>query len=276
MTGRFHHSNHFEDKFKLVKDGRFTGIVHTRPDRLSVPLKHKKPKVWAIWSDLFHWSVDDEFIDKAFAVMALSQQHTFLILTKRPERMHRYFHACDDTWKTRVGAIQHHCDVYYAKTCPEGQFGEKGSGRVIVADNWPLHNVWLGIPAENQEQADSRVPILLRTLAANRFVNIEPMLGPIDIERSMAQLYTGGGVQSIMSGHTRMPRINLVILGGETGPGARLAHASWMRFVSSQCDSAGIDFFLKSMGTAYERIHGKGAAPVGLSIGGKLPWRENA
>lgn len=148
-------------------------------ERLGRPLGWKKPRRVFVnsMSDLFHPDVPFEFLDRVFAVMALASQHTFMVLTKRPERMREYIagvlgepidtprdFALFDAWRAVHGE---HC-------------GQR---------SWPLSNVWLGVTAESQEQADARIPILLDTPAAKRFVSVEPMLGPVDVSPWLPRSY---------------------------------------------------------------------------------------
>lgn len=199
-------------------DGRFNGQIRLMEKNLDLPLHVRKPTVWAVWNDLFHEDVPELFILKAFAVMAEAPQHTFLILTKRPELMHEVLNSptvANDVWlMTNTGL--------------------DGSKPL-----WPLPNVWLGTTTENQEQADKRIPILLQIPAAFRFVSIEPMLGPVDIS-----IY-------LYSGWTEPPYddiINWVVCGGESGPGARSMHPEWVRSLRDQCQAAGTAFFFKQWG----------------------------
>lgn len=203
-----------------TKVGVFNGKVRLRADNLELPIRTKKPTVWAIWNDLFHDDVDFGFIDAAHAIMYKCPQHLFLILTKRPEKM---------------------------SDCFLGNGGLK-----------PLPNLWLGVTAENQEQADKRIPILLRTPAAKRYVSIEPMLGPVDLMNVTQSLSSGpavvsGSVLGHTDGHLFSPRgaagrgLDWVICGGESGPGARPMHPTWARSLRDQCQAAGVPFFLKQM-----------------------------
>lgn len=147
-------------------------VLH--PGRLEMPLRWKKPRRVFVnsMSDLFHEQVPDEFIAEVFDVMARcgpcfrSEPHTFQILTKRPERMRE--------WVTRISDT------------PHGQPKLPGGYGVFAVETWPLPNVWLGVSAEDQERADERIPILLQTPAAVRFVSCEPLLGPIDLRRFLA------------------------------------------------------------------------------------------
>ncbi len=179
--------------------------------KLTEPLPWRKPRKIFVcsMSDLFHKSVPFEFIDEVFTIISACQQHTFQILTKRPEVMNEYI------------------DGLYAGLC---KF-HKGE-----PFQWPFKNVWLGVTAENQEMADKRIPILLQTPAAKRFVSVEPMLGAIDINQD----YYGGKFWGDM--------LDLVICGGETGPGARPMDLDWARNLRDQCDQCGIPFFFKNVG----------------------------
>ena len=195
--------------------GCFNGTIRLRLDRLDIPLKRKKPTVYAVWSDLFHPDVPDEFIEKALNVVYDAKQHTFLILTKRPERMRDFL------------------------------LGTSGAGA-----NFQFDNLWLGVTAENQEHADNRIPILLQVPAAKRFVSIEPMLGAID--------FTGIGTV-IENGEFEEPDyrhglcdLDAIVLGGESGHGARPMHPDWARGVRDQCQAAGVPFFFKQWGEWHE------------------------
>lgn len=160
-------------RYGYPKDEPFRVTLHE--DRLTGPLRWRTPRMIFVCSmgDLFHADVPFDFIDRVFAVMALCPQHTFQVLTKRPERMESYindWHAtvplerCFDRRKGCVYAIV-----------------DKIAGRYVVPRYWPLPNVWLGTSVENQQAADERIPHLLRCPAAVRFVSAEPLLGPVDL-----------------------------------------------------------------------------------------------
>lgn len=152
---------------------------------LTQPLRWKRPRRIFVNSmgDLFHEDVPDEWIDQVFAVMALSPQHSFQILTKRSARMREYL--C-----TRAGDWQ----IVWPDANPPGalpisrheqRLAMRGAGwpDAILRPSFPLPNVWLGVSAEDQRRADERIPDLLATPAAIRFVSAEPLLGPIDFTR---------------------------------------------------------------------------------------------
>jgi protein gp37 len=243
-------------------DETWAPVVH--PERLTVPLKWRKPRRVLV-SDLFHEDVPDEFLDRVFAVMALTPQHTYQVLTKRPERMRAYL-----TWRdnhrvlNRRGAIQNQLD--FQSTQP----------RTVIAD-WPLPNVWLGTSVENQEAADERIPHLLATPAAVHYLSCEPLLGPVTLDGRVLgrrcecphdyypfvpgkgyQHYaecraaeTKGWVLSPSSSYRLAPnaRIDWVIVGGESGPGARPCDLGWIRDVVAQCKAAGVPAFVKQLGS---------------------------
>lgn len=146
-----------------VRNGRavFTGDVRTLPERLTEPLHWKKPRRVFVnsMSDLFHEAVPFEFVDRVFAVMALCPQHTFQVLTKRPERMAEYLGGLTGYDTLRMERV--------------------GGGRPL--DGWPLPNVWLGTSVEDQNAADERIPHLLRCPAAGRFLSLEPLLEHVDL-----------------------------------------------------------------------------------------------
>lgn len=231
----------------LTENGRFNGQIRLNYEFLDKPLRKKKPTTYAIWNDLFHEDVPNEFIDYVFAVMGRSQQHTFILLTKRPERMREYLQA---------GRYQQILNIAYRlKFRPEGL--GKGIDNPKDMRWWP--NVWLGVTAENQQRADERIPILLQIPAAVRFVSVEPMLGPVDIYRWLrCHICSNNGsyynpnsdeVEECPICSSEDPSLlDWVICGGETGPGARPMHPDWVRSLRDQCQAAGVPFFFKQWG----------------------------
>jgi protein gp37 len=188
--------------------------VELRPDKLDLPLKWRQPKRIFVnsMSDLFHDSVPDEYIAEVFAVMAAAPQHTFQVLTKRHARL-----------RSLVGSQKFWADVEH------GVLDQHG----VLDIEWPLPNVWLGVSTENQQWADIRIPALLDTPAAVRFISAEPLLGPIYLPFKWT---------------TGQPRIDWVIAGGESGRGARPMHPDWPRVLRDICNSADIPFLFKQWG----------------------------
>jgi protein gp37 len=198
--------------------------------QLEIPLRWKKPRRIFVnsMSDTFHKDVPFEFIDKIFAVMALCPQHVFQVLTKRADRMAEYL---NDKYDNREEAIGNEVCVITKGQNP-GLFVEL-----------PLPNVWLGVTAENQEQADKRIPILLGIPAAKRFVSVEPMLGPVDLD------CTKEGVHALGCGGPCdcAAKLSQVIIGCESGPHRRPCKIEWVESLVAQCKAAGVAVFVKQL-----------------------------
>ncbi|MEN6440912.1 MAG: phage Gp37/Gp68 family protein [Syntrophobacter sp.] len=197
-------------RYGYPNNGGFS--VTLRPERLSDPMQWNKPRrVFCVsMGDLFHDEVPDSFISKVMVETQVTPRHTYLILTKRPDRMSQFMLERYQTLRR-----------------------EK-----------PYPNVWVGVTVENQQRADERIPILLQIPAAKRFVSVEPMLEDINIRPYMG--CTGmPDCQFCETGN----KLDWVICGGETGrPRARQLKASWVRSIRDQCQSAGVPFFFKGCG----------------------------
>ena len=279
------------------KDESFEVTFHS--NRLVLPLKWRKPQRVFINSmgDIFHDDVENWMIDKIFGVILASNvlvnkpDHVFMVLTKRPERMRQYFterqpvdlikawtKASD--WITLNNLDVLFLDLVYSETCRDwDERGRNSNGSAhlpwgYIDKLWPLPNLLLGVTAENQEQAEKRIPVLLQIPAAVRFVSVEPMLSAIDLREWMAdcgcvqckrKYYTdldeleypendntkcpdcGGDIVSF-SGYKKTLRPNWVICGGESGPGARPMHLDWVRSLRDQCQASGTPYFFKQWG----------------------------
>lgn len=197
----------------------FTDVV-CHPEKLDIPLRWTKPRRIFVnsMSDLFHESVPDEFIEAVFVVMQMANQHTFQVLTKRPERMLHFLTNMD----SRLHELGY----------PQG-----------VAGRYP--NVWFGVSIEDQATADERIPSLLDSPAAVRFLSCEPLIGPIDLSAGLLWLKQ----------FPIEPNIHWVIVGGESGPKARPMHPDWVRSLRDQCQATSVPFFFKQWG---EWIPGEG------------------
>jgi protein gp37 len=212
--------------------------VQLHPDRLDDPLHWRKPARIFVnsMSDLFHPNVPDEFIDEIFGIMELCTWHTFMVLTKRPERM----------LKLTKGT--------------ESFFPE---------------NVWLGVSVEDQKAADERIPLLLQTPAEVRFVSCEPLLGEVDLNIGVCPECGGCGETSwhyfqddgmdtcdACGGNgTAVDKLDWVIVGGESGPGARPMHPKWALDIRNQCVEAGVPLFFKQWGE-WKLIRDAGEDPM--------------
>jgi protein gp37 len=255
----------------------WTGETRFDEKVLLQPLKWRRPRRIFVCAhgDLFHESVSDDVIDRVFAVMALAPRHQFQVLTKRPARMREYLSRPDVSVRVGMEALGLCCE-----SAANG--GTLGKGVVVKATDinpgalkaWPLPNVWLGVSVEDQVRADERIPLLLDTPADVRWLSCEPLLGPIDLTRVMAidtpARHTdqerwgirpllgrygirmhgcGPGDPDWLDGNGNpYPKIDWVVAGGESGPGARPMHPDWARSLRDQCDAAGVAFLFKQWG----------------------------
>lgn len=212
------------------------------------PLKWKKPRRIFVCSmtDLFADFVTDEQIDRVFAVMAVCGQHMFQVLTKRAARMRAYMGACFDRVERERWRV--------AGPLP------------ALERRWPLPNVWLGVSCEDQQRADERLPDLLQASAAIRFVSLEPLLGPINLrewltgreEHGVDMSREVGSRVGACTGYR--PPLDWVIVGGESGPGARPMHPDWPRAIRDRCAAADVPFFFKQWGEHAPYDRGRFAA----------------
>jgi protein gp37 len=241
----------------------FNGTVRCLEDRLAQPLHWRRPRRVFVnsMSDLFHEDVPFEFVDRVFAVMALTPRHTYQILTKRPERMAEYLNGLADlerlrTWMNRASdGGEHRAGAYNLTTRARRSNGAR-AGRVEFVP--PFRNVWLGTSVEDQDAADKRIAHLLRCPASVRFLSVEPLLGPVDVTRvrtgraETANALTGGlEVADTIDGGAvvgRGRRVDWVIVGGESGTHARPCDVTWIRSIVAQCRAAGVPVFVKQLG----------------------------
>jgi protein gp37 len=237
---------------ETTRPRRFTDVM-THEDRLLEPLRWRKPvKVFVnSMSDLFHEDVPDAFIDRLFAVMALCPQQTFQVLTKRPERMHAYLAHEDVDQRVAELAMAQSCRGNFDDYDEEWTADDAWN----YIPSWPLPNVWLGVSVEDQATADQRIPLLLDTPAAVRFVSYEPALGPVNFSWMLTEGwcpehdFDGGGCSGpCRARRDRGHRIGWVIVGGESGPGARPFDVAWARSTVEQCRAAGVPVFVKQLG----------------------------
>jgi protein gp37 len=247
----------------LAENGRFNGTVRCLPDRLDWPAKWRKPRRIFVsdMADLFHRDVPDGYIARVWDVMGRNQEHTYQVLTKRHARLRSWVRDWADTSGDRDGdkasgmpPMPRGPAALRASAYTSGRsrlftemldsMGDPPEGCAYPLYDWmegwrfwprELFNVWLGVSAENQKWADIRVPALLDTPAAVRYVSAEPLLGPI---RMRASLMVGAALDP-------KPGINWVIVGGESGPGHRPMDIAWLESIVSQCRDAGVPVFVK-------------------------------
>ena len=271
----------------------WTGEVRFVEQLLDQPLRWAKPRMIFVCAhgDLFHEAVPDEWIDRVFAVMALAPQHTFQCLTKRPARMRAYLAS-----KARVGDG----DLCRAINRIPAHIGARPGILVL-----PLPNVWLGTSVEDQRRADERVPILLDTPAAVRWISAEPLLGPVDLAR-----YLGDISLHCLHGHDnlglleheisyvqppaasevtalcptcgapakagRCSKLDWVVAGGESGPGARPFVLGWGKDLIRQCREAAVPVFMKQVGAIPTNREGERCPHIHDPKGGDpAEWPED-
>lgn len=258
---------------------------------LTQPIRWGRPRNIFVCSmtDLFEERVPDHWIDRIFAVMGTASWHNYQVLTKRAVRMRDYMvgMAPLGLLKGMPAPIQDRWDAarrplwLWAKQYRPKLVDMIG---VLMADpRWPFRNVWMGVSAENQKWADERIPLLGETPAAHRWVSAEPLLGPIDLHRGGFTL-----LEPIQSpSGTKWPGLNLVIVGGESGNGARHMNVAWAADIIAQCRAAKVPVFVKQLGrypyaqsspTSVEFLglnHRKGGEPMewpeALRVR-ELPW----
>lgn len=227
------------------------------------PLSWRAPRGVFVCSmtDIFGDWVKDEWLDRIFAVMALCPQHRFALLTKRPKRMREFISGVPSTipFLGRMPLERVHIE---AASHMEGDGGFMDEIKRIANPYslyldrpWPLPNVWLGVTAEDQQRADERIPDLLATPAAVRFVSIEPMLSGIDLtrigisDREKAGQERGYYIDAL-AGHSQhgISRLDWVITGGESSKDARGTPCALFRSIRDQCATARVAHFHKQNG----------------------------
>jgi protein gp37 len=207
----------------------WTGHVELIPHMLDVPMRRKTPTIWFVnsMSDLFHKNLKWAQIEQVFAVMQKCPQHTFQVLTKR----------ADNAQQFAANWALHH--------------------------NGPLPNCWMGVSCEDQKAAAERIPLLLQTPAVVRFVSAEPLLGPVDFGPWLSRKISSDG-RPVENGQVG---IDWVIIGGESGPGARPMHPAWARSIRDECEAAGVPLFFKQWGAYSPNLPSKQVVNVAAGDG---------
>lgn len=242
--------------------GHDPNVVVRSKTKFYDPLKWKEPRTifTCSWSDFFIEEADP-WRDEAFAIMILTP-HTYQVLTKRPDRMLEWF---NEKWQPapeqRFGRFHmpaetvgedRRCqvsrevselvdDYKLVNLDSEDAWTAEGSMKALHFA-WPPPNVWLGVSVEDQKTADERIPLLLQTPATLRWLSIEPLLGQVDLFKFFDVHHGDEGTNSFD------PKIDWVVVGGESGPDARPMHPNWVRSIRDQCKAAGVPFFFKQWG----------------------------
>lgn len=241
----------YEGLTRMTSKGpRWTGKVRLVYKALDRPIRWRRPRKVFVnsMSDLFHENVPDDFIDQVFAVMALADHHIFQILTKRPQRMRDYFAAGEDELLFR-----------WARAIPHEWVSDANFDLVHRNTDFPLKNVWMGVSVENQATANERIPLLLETPAAIRWLSCEPLLGCVDLSDWMGETMDAGTHVEAGEGFARCDLscapcngIDWVVAGGESGPKARPMHPHWALQIRDTCNAMGVPFFFKQWGAFAE------------------------
>jgi protein gp37 len=221
---------------RILPGPHWTGVVELQEDKLEEPLHWREPRMIFVnsVSDLFHENLPDEAIDRVFAVMALCPQHTFQVLTKRAERMHRYCYFRNED----------HGNQAKRQIWPWMRQWIGGKMQHDGVIQWPPPNVWLGVSVEDKPRKD-RIDWLRKVPAAVRFVSFEPLLEDL--------------------GDVDLNGIHWGIVGFESGPRARAGDIVWARSLLVQMRLAGVAPFIKQLGR-YPRQSGMGTVPGGADV----------
>jgi protein gp37 len=228
--------------------------VQLMPERLDYPLHWRKPRRCFVnsVSDVFHEDVPDEFIAQIWATMALARAHTFQVLTKRPERMSTLLG--DPAFREIVDIFAGNLAIEQTDPANRRRDDLRATCPDIEGGYWPLPNVWLGVSVENQACANYRIPLLLQTPAAVRFLSCEPLLGPVNLDKvgrgpwySPLEGWTLD--ESGLAAQYPCPMINWVIVGGESGASARPCDVAWIEEIVRICRETSVPCFVKQLGT---------------------------
>ena len=251
--GRLKH--HPSRKGLTDANGRWTGEVRFNSQWLDQPLRWRKPRMIFVVAhgDLFHEAIPEYWIDRVFAIMALCPQHTFQVLTKRPMKMREYIL---DSRGRVADRLSDRSDRYWSievlKRVPPHSF-RAAWDRVLISESWPPRNVWLGTSVEDQRTADERIPLLLDTPAAVRWISAEPLLSGLSVYQYLCCKGCGytpkdkGLLQDHHLCRNPSPTLDWGVVGGESGPGYRPMDPNWARHLRDEFQKAGVACFVKQM-----------------------------
>jgi protein gp37 len=235
----------------------WTGEVRLHEPALLKPLTWRTPRTVFVnsMSDLFHEDVHREWIDRVFAVMALCPQHTFIVLTKRSARMRVYMNTVHD--ESDRDTARRFAAAYTALT----------TSRPVPEINWPPQNVWLGVSVENNDHRD-RLTDLVHTHAIKRVLSAEPLLAELDVSAFLAPAFDGDRRKNKI-----IPPLDWVIIGGESGGGARDFDTRWAVDIHRSCQRRGVACFIKQLGSR-PRSYGRALKLADRKGGDPLEWPD--
>jgi len=255
----------------LTTDGKWNGQIKFVAKHFLDPFKWKDSRKIFVnsMSDLFHENLEDNVIADIFMVMAMNERHTFQVLTKRAHRMYALLKE-DIFWTT----VARKCEAWADKE-------EKVSGGGMMGfDAWieevrkrkALTNVWLGVSAEDQKRLKIRMPYLLSTPAAVRWVSAEPLLGPLDFG-PVAEIGSWPDHGLFLRNPAEWddwkywctPGLDWLVIGGESGAGARPCELEWIRDLKNRMIEAKVPVFVKQLGKVVYYNGMSGCSPDGKS-----------
>ena len=227
----------YDGLVRMTSQGpKWTGRIAIAESKIGEPHRWTRPRKIFVnsMSDIFHESLADSDIDDIFRTMWLAAHHTYQVLTKRADRMHRYLSDPQTPWRiAAITSVSSNVD------------------RSIAPIPWPLPNVWIGVSVEDQQRASERIPLVLRAPAAVRWISAEPLLGPLSDLRG---IWNHCPEHDFASGfcidrrHLGVRWLDWVVVGGESGPGARPMALGWAKDIVRQCRRAGVPVFVKQIG----------------------------
>jgi protein gp37 len=212
------------------------------------PFREMRPRVFPSLCDWLDDEVLIEWLDDFLRLIHDTPNLDWLLLTKRPEN-----------WLSRLRRV-------YAR---EEMMGGDGMAWAIALNHWlhgkPPANVWIGTSVEDQLRADERIPELLKIPAVVRFLSVEPLLGPVELP------FLGIAPKDLTNG-SFLPisyLIDWVIIGGESGPGARPCNIEWIRDIVRQCKAASVPCFVKQLGSRVDIEDCEAPIPFRNTVSGK-------
>lgn len=233
-------SESLANRFDKCHDYNWQGRILLRYDNLDLPLRQRKPTAYAVWNDLFHPAVSDEFIGQALMKMFYCQKHTFFLLTKRAKRLQEYLNP---------EILPIHTGV-----------------------NDTPYNVYFGLTVCNQKEADEKMPVFLQ-IDGKKFLSIEPLLEAVDLNRYFRRPITSNmnpnheeGIDCDVIGREKKGEILQVIIGCESGPKRRVCKVEWIENIIGQCKEAGIPCFIKQINDGGKVIHDANKFPKTLQV----------
>lgn len=238
---------------------RWTGEVRLIAKHLADPVRWKRPRMIFVnsMSDLFHEKLSNEQIAAVYGMMVAAPWHVFQVLTKRPERRrewHRWLSEQDKDPREVLARAARQALVGASDADIEA-FLNRGEWTWGPHRVWPAANIWEGVSVEDQRTADERIPILLDTPAALRWISAEPLLGLLSVDRWVRPRW--GALTARNTRPLESECLDWVVVGGESGPHARVCEIVWIRSIMRECAEGAVPCFTKQLGyRAQDAVNG--------------------